>query len=135
MKILVIDNTGQISANLFAQDTDVAFYCDEILGFNAAEQQPELILLNYALRSEKTPDYIRLLTAAAPTASLIVIGENTHEDDIFRCLLAGAKGHQESQSLPHYLVKLIKVVSQGEAWISRSMVTKLLDTIRELDGK
>jgi len=133
MKILVIDNAEIIASKLFATDVEVVFHTDEILGLKAAEQHPQLILLNFLLRSEQTPDYIRLLLAAAPAASLVVVGENIVEDDIFRCLLAGGKGYQEAESLPIYLHKMIRVMSQGEAWVSRKMVIKLLDAIRELN--
>lgn len=133
MKILVIDNTEQITASFLAIDEDAAFCADEIWGLNLAEQNPALILLNYAVRGELTPDYIRLLINASPLGNnLVVVGQNASEDDIFRCLLAGAKGYQEIPTLPRYMGKMIHVIEQGEAWISRKMVAKLLDAIREL---
>lgn len=131
MKILVIDNAGQISAALCAKKTELICFSDEIQALNAAEQQPELIILNYAVQREQTPDYIRLLIAASPVSNLVVVGDNVHEDDVFRCLLSGAKGFQELQQLPHYSDKLVRVVMQGEAWVSRKMVARLLDEIRQ----
>ncbi len=131
MKILVIDNTEQLAANLANSGTEMAVYADEILGLNAAEQQPPMIMLNYALRGESSPDYIRLLLTTAPAASLVVVGENLPEEAVFHCLLAGAKGYQEFRTLPDYLERLMLAISRGEAWVSRKMVSKLLDALRE----
>jgi len=129
MKILVIDNAEQLNA-LFDSNAEVAYFSDEIQALNAAEQyQPELIFLNYLVRGEQTPEYIQLLLEVAGDSKLVVIGSDTSEDEIFRCLLTGAKGYQDKQQLPHYINKLIQVVAQGEAWISRKMVARVLDTI------
>lgn len=130
MKILVIDTDGRIAAALCAIDAELVCFSDEIQALNAAEQQPQMIILSYTMRGKQTPDYIRLLIAAAPRSSLVVIGDNVHEDDVFCCLLSGAKGFQELQQLPNYSDKLVRVVMQGEAWVSRKMVARLLDAIR-----
>jgi len=133
MKILVIDNTEQLGA-LFGSNTNVTYLSDEIQALNAAEQyQPELIFLNYVVRGEQTPEYIQLLLDVACDSKLVVIGSDTSEDQIFRCLLTGAKGYQDKKQLPNYVNKLIQVVAQGEAWISRKMVARVLDTIWQSD--
>ncbi len=131
MKIFVIDNAGDISANMFTNTASVVFFSDEVLALNAVEeQQVQLILLNYAMQNELTVDYIRSLVTAAPAASLVVVGHGNSEQDVFRCLLAGAKGYQEIQTLAVYMDRLISAIDRSEAWVSRRMVTKLLDAIR-----
>lgn len=133
MKILVIDNTGQIPACLADVEAELNCHADEIQAFNALEQlQPELIFLSYALRGEQTHDYIRLLVKTLPTASLIVVGEQTAQECVLQCLLCGAKGFQELQDLRYYSVRLVQAISRGEAWVSRRMVAALLDAIRQL---
>jgi DNA-binding NarL/FixJ family response regulator len=131
MKIHVIDNAGQIPLLLSAVEADVAVYTDEIQALNAAEQQqPELILLNFSMRGRETPEYIGLLLTAGVNTRIVVIGENTSEEHIVSCLLAGAIGYQESQQLHEYIAKMINVVVDGEAWISRKMIAHLLATLR-----
>ncbi|QPK63150.1 response regulator transcription factor [Methylomonas sp. LL1] len=132
MKILVIDDTGQIATILVAIEAEVVCITDEIRALNVAQQQqPELILLDYGLLGGQTPDYIRLLLAATARSNLVVIGEEMSEEQIFRCLLAGAKGYQEGRQLSDYIGRLIPAVTQGEAWLSRRMVAHLLDAIRQ----
>ncbi|MDT4329704.1 response regulator transcription factor [Methylomonas sp. MED-D] len=132
MKIHVVDNTGQIPPLLLMSEEDVSFYNDEIQALNAAEaQQPSLILLSFSLRGDETPDYIGLLLNASPASKIVVIGDEIGEDRILNCLLAGSRGYQNSGPLSGYLAKMIQVVADGEAWVSRRMVGRLLDVISQ----
>jgi DNA-binding NarL/FixJ family response regulator len=130
MKIQVIDNIGQIQPLMLMAEADVAFYSDEIQALNAAEQlQPNIILLNFALRGSQTADYTNLLLAASPTSNIVIIGDDLHEEQILHCVLAGAKGYQNSLSLAAYINRMIYAVAAGEAWLSRKIVAYLLDAI------
>lgn len=133
MKILIIDNTGQISASLAEVEAEFDCLANEIQAFNILERlRPELVFLRYALRGEQTPDYIRLVVNALPAASVIVVGEQTSEEGVLQCLLSGAKGFQELQDLRYYSFRLVQAVSRGEAWVSRRVVASLLDSVRQL---
>lgn len=134
MKILVIDNAGQISDCLAEVEAEQLGCCgDEIQALNALEQlQPELVFLNYALRGEQTHDYIRLIVKTLPTVSLVVVGKQTAQDSVLRCLLSGAKGFQELRELRYYSIRLVQAINRGEAWVSRRMVASLLDAVRQL---
>ncbi len=132
MKIQVIDNIGQIQPLLLMAEADVDFYSDEIQALNAAEQhRPSLILLNFALRGSETPDYTSMLLAASPTSNIVVIGDSLRDEQIVQCILAGAKGYQNSGSLTTYINRMIGAVSAGEAWLSRKLVAYLLDSIHK----
>lgn len=134
MKVFVIDDSQQLSELFAVIDAEVVYFGDEVQALNAAEQQqPEFIFLNYAVRGLKTPEFIGLLLAEAKSAKLVVIGSNTSEDEIYRCLVTGANGYQEKQQLPCYISKLIRVVAQGEAWFSRKMVARVLSGLNQLN--
>jgi len=131
MKIHVIDNKGQILQQFLQAEDDVSFYSDEIQALNAVEASlPDLIFLGYLLRGKDTADYVDLLLSKSAASSIILIGDDVPEDQILACLLNGAKGYQNSRELAVYISKIIKVVSVGEAWITRRMTGKLLDAIR-----
>lgn len=133
MKILVIENTGQISACLTDVEAELVCHIDETQALNAGEQlRPDLVFLSYALRGEQSPNYIRSFVNVVPTASVVVVGEQATDESVLRCLLAGAKGFQELQSLPYYSTRLVQAIGRGEAWVSRKMVASLLDAIRQL---
>ena len=133
MKLLVIDNADQIAACLVAVDAEITCYLDEIQALNAAEQlQPNLILLNYAVRGTKTADYVRLLLDVSPQTNLVVLGELIAEDAVIRCVLSGAKGFQELKQFSQYCERLVRAVSDGEAWLTRKLVAKLIESVRLL---
>jgi len=132
MKIHVIDDVGLISSHLLMTESDVEFYSDEIQALNAAEQRcPDLVLLNYSVRDQHTPEYVALLLNASPGTRVVVVGDGLSDDAIIYCLLAGAKGYQNGLQLKDYLDRLIKAVAAGEAWVSRKLVTHLLDVLRQ----
>lgn len=131
INVYVIDNTEQIKPALFNATATVSLYTDELQAFNAIEQhQPAVILLNYAMRKEESVEYIELLLNASPKSKIVLIANELREDEIISCLIAGAIGHQNLQQLATFADKLIHAVVSGEAWITRHMVAKLLDSLR-----
>lgn len=131
MKIHVIDNAGQIQPLLLTAEDDVTFYSDEIEALNAVDAlSPGLILLNFAMRGSETAGYIDLLLSLSPATSIVVVGDDLQDEEVLGCLLAGAKGYQNSRQLPIYIGKAVKAIAAGEAWVSRRMTARLLDAIR-----
>ena len=136
MKVIVIDNTEQLAARLSGAHAEVFAFEDEIQALNAVEgQQPEMIFLNHDMYGDQTPEYIRLLLSVSDTSKLVVIGENVGEDDILLCLLVGAQGYQDVKQLPGCINKLMRVVLDGEAWVSRKMVARVLDALRQRNSE
>ena len=131
MKILVIEPVERMAAIVRAINAEVTCVADEIRALKFAQQQPGLILLDYALRGEQTPEYIRFLLDAAGSAKLAVTGSDLDEDQIISCMLAGANGYQDARQLPDYIGRLVPAVINGEAWLSRKLVARLLDVIRQ----
>ena len=130
INVQVIDNTGQIKLALINAKVNVSCYEDEVQALNAVEEsQPSVILLNYEVRKEQTADYIGIIRKANLESKIIIIADKLSEEKIIKCLIAGAKGYQETKQLETYVDKLIKVVDAGEAWITRRMVAILLDSL------
>ena len=104
---------------------------NEIQALNYSEKiKPAVILLNYQLRGNSTPEYIGLLTQASPSSKVIVTGSLT-DSQIIDCLMAGAQGYLENHRLNDFADKAIAAVHIGEAWVSRQMVGKLLNRLQK----
>jgi DNA-binding NarL/FixJ family response regulator len=113
-------------------EADVSFFNDEIKAINAVElHQPELLFLDYNFQGAESANYIDLILSRSPSTSLLLVGENLADEQVMSCLLVGAKGYQNSNKLQMYIDKIINVISEGEAWISRRMTARLLDAIRQ----
>ena len=131
MNVLIIDNSEQIKPVLSDAVANFSLYIDEVQALNAVEEtQPSVVLLNYAVRKEETTEYIKLILEAGTDCKIVVITDELNQEKKLNCLIAGATGFQEIKYLDCYDGKLLKVVDEGEAWISRRMVTILLDKLR-----
>ena len=109
----------------------MTYFNDEIKALNAIEQeQPSVVLLNYAFLKEGTAEYIRVILAVSPKSNIVIIGDGLDDVRILSCLIIGAQGYQQLKQINEYAERLIEVVDAGEAWITRQMVSTLLDALR-----
>lgn len=61
---------------------------------------------------------------------IALIGPEFSDDDLLDCLASGSKGYLRYDEVQANINKAVKVLAEGEAWISRRMVAKLLDRIQ-----
>lgn len=138
INVQVIDNTKTVEQCIVSAGANLVCFSDEVRALNVLEQgadveeqpQPSVVLLNYSVRAEGTAEYIKLLLNANAQIKIVVIGSELSEDEELSCLMSGAKGYQEIKQLKKYAEKLITVIDDGEAWITRRMVAILLDRLR-----
>ncbi len=130
--VQIIDKTGRIKLKLLEAEVNPFLCDDEVQALNSIEKmQPSVVILNYEVRKEQTIDYITLILTASSDSKIVVIADELSEEKILDCLLAGAKGYQSVKQLDEHINKLIKVVDAGGAWVTRRMIAKLLNKIRE----
>ncbi len=135
INVQVIGNTEKIRQTVAGDEMCLSCLEDEVQALNAAEKaRPSIILLDYNLRKAETDDYIGLLLNVSADSKIIVIVDGVNEEQIFACLVAGAKGYQNINRLNEYAIKMIKVVDAGEAWVARRMVAKLLNALVQKRG-
>lgn len=129
--VLVIDKTGQIKPELSTVRAQIQYIDDEVKAINELEKSSSaVVLLHYDVRKEQTADYIRLIVKTASQSKVVVVAQELSEKEILACLLSGAQGYQHVERLSHYSARLIAAVKEGEAWITRRMTTKVLDSLR-----
>jgi len=127
ISVQIIGCIEQIKQELKDGNIAVSYFEDEVKALNAIEKtKPSVVLLDYALRKDETSDYIKLLLKISKESKIIVIANELNDDEVLNCLIAGAKGYQDSAQLNNYVLKMITVINAGEAWVTRRMVAKLL---------
>lgn len=130
INVHIIGSIKQLKQDFKGENIIISYLEDEVLALNAIEEiKPSVVLVDYGLRKVETDAYIKLLLAVSKESKIIVIANELNEDEIFNCLIAGAKGYQNTAQLEDLIVKMITVVDAGEAWVTRRMVAKLLDII------
>ncbi|WP_367155362.1 hypothetical protein [Methylomonas sp. HYX-M1] len=136
MKIITVDQSTAMADCCLAAGYEAECCTDEVKALHVVESmQPALILVNHAVRGMETPDYLQMLLDSAPNASIVVVGQSLSDESVVQCLLVGAKGYLDLYQLPLYLPKLVDVLMRGEAWVSRKLVSRLLDAIRMMTAE
>jgi DNA-binding NarL/FixJ family response regulator len=78
---------------------------------------------------------MQLILQKYPLTRVVLLVEEMDEDEVLSCLSSGAKGYLEQHAFDKHLLKAIACVSQGEAWVERHMVAKLLDRLTWLNQR
>ncbi len=86
-----------------------------------------IVFLNYDLLQQQSPAFIHGLLQYNDNLQIIVVADDISDAAIIECVMAGAKGYQQLALLSKYADKLIRVIKQGEAWLSRRLVARLIN--------
>jgi two-component system nitrate/nitrite response regulator NarL len=91
--------------------------------------QPQLLLLDLRLwRTARVQD-VAQLHKASPATRIVAFAESCDEDFELALFRAGVRGICSQAVTSDMLSKIVNAVLQGELWIRRALVPKLLDGI------
>jgi two-component system NarL family response regulator len=93
-----------------------------------ARIQPQLVLLDARLTPVNTVRVITELQKLSDETSVIVLVERCDEDQELAMFRAGARGICTIGTSNEQLSRVVTVVLEGELWIRRSLMTKLVDS-------
>lgn len=142
LRILIVDDhvlireglvsvlSGQPDINVIGQAGSV----QEAVEINSA-LTPDIILMDFGLPDGSGLDATRAVLASRPDTKIIFL--TVHEDDehLFEAIRAGAKGYLLKNVSAMKLLAFVRGVNQGEAALTPSMTTRLLDEFARLgDG-
>ncbi len=123
IKVQVINKTTSITPYISAKLCDISVFTDATSAFvSVSEQQPDVIILEYTVRGNKTAEFIALLNKASPGSKVVLIADHITEEQVIDCFLAGVRGYLPVKEMERFINKCIQVIDKGETWISRKMV-------------
>ncbi|MCP4423729.1 MAG: response regulator transcription factor [Chloroflexi bacterium] len=134
MKILLVDDhilfrEGLASLLNSQPDLTVAGFAETVQDavVKASQLQPDLILMDFGLSDGTGLDATRIILDKYPYMKIIFL--TMHEDDepLFEAIRCGAKGYLLKNVPVAKLLSYIRGVENGEAAISRSMTTRVLN--------
>ena len=91
-----------------------------------SHEKPDVILLDLDLGKELSIDFIADILAACTSSKVLILTGVIDEELHKRAMLNGARGILLKNQAGTTLLKAIKKVHQGEAWIDRTLTVKLL---------
>ena len=101
----------------------------------ANREQPDIILLDLIMGSETGLDYVPELLAASKTSRIIILTSVNDSKMHQRALQVGAMGIVVKEEAPDVLIKAIKKVHEGEAWVDRATMANLLVELSNPNSK
>ena len=63
------------------------------------------------------------------TFVVLLTDKSIHEEQIIQALANGARGCLSHEADPFYVLKAVRVVDRGEIWVTRKMLSKIMDKV------
>jgi len=92
----------------------------------AAEEEPDVAIVDVAMPETNGIDIARELRAASPDTQLLVLSMYSHPEYVHQALLAGALGYVAKESAGPVLVEAVRAVQAGRRYLSESLGTEAL---------
>src|SRR5215510_2436833 len=96
----------------------------------AQRMLPDVFLVDLQLARDPVVDFLEELLALRRESSAVLLTGVFCEDEIHRAIQAGATGLVYKEDDPEVLIRAIRTVYGGEAWLSRSLMTAALSRFR-----
>ncbi len=95
----------------------------------AAQQRPDVILIDLAMFPADSIEAIQHLAAHSPATRVLVLTASGAEERIFAAIKAGAVGFLLKSCEPDDLARAIREVQRGGAWLHPAIARRLLGEI------
>lgn len=94
------------------------------------ELKPRILFVNLDLSVAGDYALLEALQRECPeTLVLLLTDKSVQEEQIIQALANGARGCLSHEADPFYFLKAVQVVDQGEIWVSRRMLGKIMDKV------
>jgi DNA-binding NarL/FixJ family response regulator len=94
--------------------------------------RPRILLLAWSLLRNNGVSLLSLFRKNSPKTSIILLPDRASEGLILDAISHGARGYLSQKVLPALLTKAVRVVAEGEAWVPRAMVGRIIDRLARL---
>jgi len=94
--------------------------------------RPDVLLVDLGRPSRTTLERLRAVSRAEPPVKVVVLGLPEVEDDVLRCIEAGASGYVLKESSLEDLRRAIGSVTKGEATCAPQLTRSLFQRLAEL---
>jgi two-component system nitrate/nitrite response regulator NarL len=138
IRILMVDDHEMFRAGIRALLRDepgltvVAEAGNKSEALEAARSQPDIILLDLDLADDNALEFLPALMHAAGDAHVLVVTGVPDPELHVRAVCLGAMGVVHKLEAPNQLLKAIRKVHGGEAWLSRSLVASAMKELHRV---
>jgi DNA-binding NarL/FixJ family response regulator len=94
------------------------------------EAEPTILLIDFSVVYEAHYATLTQLRRSHPNAKVILLCEGADPTKLVDAFRHGASGFLEAKDCDVFLAKAIHAVSNGEAWVPRHFVAKIVERLR-----
>ncbi len=119
---------GKALCQVFSLETDIQNdgEADSVSASALAKARPDLILLDIDGSAHELTEALRLCRDAVPQVRICVLSMRQQPEIMQRCLAAGAEGYIIKDVTPSELMRAVKMVASGEAYVDPRVAGGLL---------
>ena len=97
--------------------------------------KPRVLLLDRSLVGGTGASLVSPILEKSPETKIVLLTERASDARILDALSQGALGCLAKKRLPTFLVKAVRAVDAGEAWVPRVMVAGLINRLARLSAQ
>lgn len=90
---------------------------------------PDLLLLDFDLPPLGGLAALQQMVALPQRPKILILGSTDHAEQLTAMVLAGAKGYFLKQTSSSWLLKAIRAVAEGELWLDRQTLGRVIDEL------
>ena len=135
VSLIIVGSQASIAASLMAISrhkniqviacvSDVA----DIFG-KLTDTEPTIALIDFSVVSEAHYAMLTELRRSHPKTKVIFLCDGADQARLIEAFRHGASGYLETKDREAFLAKAIQAVSNGEAWVPRQFVTKIVERL------
>jgi DNA-binding NarL/FixJ family response regulator len=95
-------------------------------------RRPTILIIDLALPPAGGFLVLPQIKRRSPKTRVLAIDDRLDEARVLRAAKAGADGYMLQEAVPGFLAKAVRVMSAGEAWLSRSLIGKVVAELQRL---
>ena len=135
VSLIIVGSQASIAASLMALSRDrniqviacVSDVADIFTKLNDTE--PTIALIDFSLVSEARYAMLAELRRSHPKTKVIFLCDGADQSKLIDAFRHGASGYLETKDREPFLAKAIQAVNDGEAWVPRHFVTKIIERL------
>ena len=93
------------------------------------DTEPTIALIDFSVVSEAHYAMLTELRRSHPKTKVIFLCDGADQSKLIDAFQHGASGYIETKDREAFLAKAIQAVSNGEAWVPRHFVTKIVERL------
>jgi DNA-binding NarL/FixJ family response regulator len=110
--------------------------CDGVEAIDeAARLEPDIVLLDLSMPGLDGLGALPRIRAAAPACEVVVLTASGTEENLLAAIRGGAAGYLLKSEPPERIADFLRGVARGEAALSGAIARRLLEQVREGNGR